>query len=326
VAEYKSRRERRHAQVGKDGAGKSPAAIALIIGVSKKPKKKEGGSVEGEKARHHLGKRARGGAMPKRAEGGSTEAGQFSRWTTDELQNFLDTPTNPKVPFDKVLNQNIQNTIKARRQADKSGGAVEKRARGGATDEPRKTKQLDAREAALYSNGVDKVAEGSHREEREVPEEEREDGDDATNKVDDFYLKTWDGSINPKQMFLARPSKFGADADYRRADGGGVSAQNKGDLGPSRGKAPQYENDEDKDKRASGGRLTAHQRQKMPSSKFALPGKGTGPSGKGAGSYPIENPSHARNALARVAQHGSPEEQAKVRAAVHRRYPGIGKK
>ena len=202
--------------------------------------------------------------MPKRAEGGSTEAGQFSRWTTDELQNFLDTPTNPKAPFDKVLNlQNIQNTIKARRQADKSGGAAEKRARGGATDEPRKTKQLDAREAALYSNGVDKVAEGSHREEREVPEEEREDGDDATNKMDDFYLKTWDGSINPKQMFLARPSKFGADADYRRADGGSVakakfevdddSAQNKGDLGPSRGKAPQYENDEDKDKRASGG-------------------------------------------------------------------------
>ena len=47
--------------------------------------------------------------------------------------------------------------------------------------------------------------------------------------------------------------------------------------------------------------------------------------GKGSGSYPINDPNHARNALARVAQHGSPAEQAKVRAAVHRRYPGIGK-
>ena len=63
----------------------------------------------------------------------------------------------------------------------------------------------------------------------------------------------------------------------------------------------------------------------MPSSEFALPGHGKGPEGKGAGSYPIEDESHARNALARVAQHGSPAEQARVRAAVHRKFPGIGK-
>jgi hypothetical protein len=36
-------------------------------------------------------------------------------------------------------------------------------------------------------------------------------------------------------------------------------------------------------------------------------------------------PTNARNALARVSQHGSPAEKAKVRAAVHRKYPGIGK-
>ena len=40
--------------------------------------------------------------------------------------------------------------------------------------------------------------------------------------------------------------------------------------------------------------------------------------------YPIEDKSHARNALARVSQHGTSEEKAKVRAAVHRKYPGIG--
>ena len=65
-------------------------------------------------------------------------------------------------------------------------------------------------------------------------------------------------------------------------------------------------------------------REHMPRSEFALPGKGEGPKGAGAGSYPIPNASHARNALARVSQHGSPEEKEKVRAAVHRKFPGIG--
>lgn len=71
--------------------------------------------------------------------------------------------------------------------------------------------------------------------------------------------------------------------------------------------------------------LTAAQRNRMPSSSFALPGKGEGPKGKGAGSYPIPDASHARNALARVAQHGTPAEKAKVKAAVKRKFPGIGK-
>lgn len=67
-------------------------------------------------------------------------------------------------------------------------------------------------------------------------------------------------------------------------------------------------------KRASGGRLTAATRNKLPGSSFALPGR----------RYPIENPSHARNALSRVSQNGSPEEKAEVRSAVHRKYPSIG--
>ncbi len=41
-------------------------------------------------------------------------------------------------------------------------------------------------------------------------------------------------------------------------------------------------------------------------------------------SYPIEDISHARNALARVAQHGSPELQAQVKAKVHAKYPSVG--
>jgi hypothetical protein len=68
------------------------------------------------------------------------------------------------------------------------------------------------------------------------------------------------------------------------------------------------------DKRKHGGKLTAAERHALPSKDFALPGE----------RYPIEDANHARNALARVSQHGSSEEKAKVRAAVHRKYPGIG--
>ena len=71
-------------------------------------------------------------------------------------------------------------------------------------------------------------------------------------------------------------------------------------------------------------KLSAAARKKLPAKSFALPGKGEGPQGKGAGSYPIPDRSHAANALARVSQHGSPAEKAKVRSAVKRKFPGIG--
>lgn len=61
--------------------------------------------------------------------------------------------------------------------------------------------------------------------------------------------------------------------------------------------------------------LTTAARKALASSDFALPGR----------RYPIHNEAHARNALARVSQYGTPDEQNKVRAAVHRRYPGIDK-
>jgi len=71
-------------------------------------------------------------------------------------------------------------------------------------------------------------------------------------------------------------------------------------------------------------RLTAHERQGLSKSSFALPGKGKGPKGAGAGSYPIPDASHARNALARSANK-SPEVKARVRAKVRAKFPGIGK-
>ena len=69
--------------------------------------------------------------------------------------------------------------------------------------------------------------------------------------------------------------------------------------------------------------LDAAERRALPDSDFALPGKGKGPQGKQAGSYPIPDKSHARMALAMVAKHGTPEEKSKVRAAVEKKFPGI---
>lgn len=63
--------------------------------------------------------------------------------------------------------------------------------------------------------------------------------------------------------------------------------------------------------------LTEDDRKKLKDSDFAVPGERK---------YPIHNESHAQNALARVAQFGSPAEKAKVKAAVHKKYPNIGKK
>lgn len=61
-------------------------------------------------------------------------------------------------------------------------------------------------------------------------------------------------------------------------------------------------------------KLTTAARKKIAPQNFALPGR----------RYPIEDASHARNALARVSQHGTLAEKATVRAKVHAKYPGIG--
>lgn len=61
------------------------------------------------------------------------------------------------------------------------------------------------------------------------------------------------------------------------------------------------------------GKLTAKARKNIPTKDFAGPDR----------SYPIEDASHARNALARVSQHGSPALKAKVKAKVRGKYPGI---
>ena len=61
--------------------------------------------------------------------------------------------------------------------------------------------------------------------------------------------------------------------------------------------------------------LTAKGRRQIKPKNFALP----------KGRYPIHDVSHARSALSRVAQYGTPGEQAKVRSAVYAKYPQLRK-
>jgi hypothetical protein len=63
-------------------------------------------------------------------------------------------------------------------------------------------------------------------------------------------------------------------------------------------------------------KLTTQARDRLATRSFALAGR----------RYPIEDISHARNALARVSQDGTPAEKAEVRRKVHQLYPELKRK
>lgn len=60
-------------------------------------------------------------------------------------------------------------------------------------------------------------------------------------------------------------------------------------------------------------KLTSKERSALPSKDFAGPDR----------SYPINNMSHGQNALSRVSQFGTPELKARVREAVHKKFPEL---
>jgi hypothetical protein len=63
-------------------------------------------------------------------------------------------------------------------------------------------------------------------------------------------------------------------------------------------------------------KLTTAARKAIPTKAFAEPDKRK---------YPIEDAAHARDALARVSHSGTFAEKAKVKRAVKKKYPSIGK-
>ena len=60
-------------------------------------------------------------------------------------------------------------------------------------------------------------------------------------------------------------------------------------------------------------KLSTADRAALPAKDFAGPDR----------SYPINDASHGRNALARVEQHGTPALTTRVKAAVKRKYPSM---
>lgn len=66
-------------------------------------------------------------------------------------------------------------------------------------------------------------------------------------------------------------------------------------------------------RRSRSPEMTAAKRRRMAPSSFALPGR----------RYPIDTLGRARNALARGSQHATRAEFAKIKRAVHRKWPSI---
>lgn len=64
----------------------------------------------------------------------------------------------------------------------------------------------------------------------------------------------------------------------------------------------------------------------MSKRSFVFPGRKTKSNPAGRGGYPIPDLSHARNALARVSQFGSPSEKATVRRKVTAKFPALAKR
>lgn len=62
--------------------------------------------------------------------------------------------------------------------------------------------------------------------------------------------------------------------------------------------------------------LKAKKRNRLKGTSFALPKERK---------YPINDMTHARNALARVSQYGTSDEKRKVRSAVYKKYPSLKK-
>ena len=133
-----------------------------------------------------------------------------------------------------------------------------------------------------------------------------------------------------KKAFASEAVK-GVDTDMRRMAAQDRAAGKDKKLSPSRGKANvakmvkdiKYFQKLTKEEVIAEKSLTAGQRRALPDSDFVFPGKGEGPEGKQTGAYPINDKKRARAALSMAAAYASPEKEAKVKAAVKKKFPDI---
>lgn len=151
----------------------------------------------------------------------------------------------------------------------------------------------------------------------------------SSNVVKEANERKRGGRVRKKEVGKVEGAKARMRLDRPgRKTGGRVGADSAPLSSAARTTSRDGGGDDSEDDRGGGykrgGRLSTGERDKLPRTDFALPGKGEGPAGKGSGSYPIPDASHARAALSRVSANGAPGEKAKVRRAVHRKFPEIG--
>ena len=133
-----------------------------------------------------------------------------------------------------------------------------------------------------------------------------------------------------KKAFASEAVK-GADREMRKMAAQDRASGKEKRLSPSKGKANvakmvkdiKYFQKLTKEEVIAEKSLTAAQRRALPDSDFVFPGKGEGPEGKQTGAYPINDKKRARAALSMAAAYASPEKEAKVKAAVKKKFPDI---
>ena len=174
--------------------------------------------------------------------------------------------------------------------------------------EKKKDKDTPLQVAAVIDKDRAKKATDDATYDREHGENEKADEDERYSKWERYKMK--------------RDAQRSGHP-WKHAKGSTTEKEGKPSEKTKHVRDPQYNSYEPKGGVIAEKDLDAAERRALPDKDFALPGKGKGPEGKQAGSYPIPDKSHARMALAMVAKHGTPEEKAKVRAAVEKKFPGI---
>ena len=164
--------------------------------------------------------------------------------------------------------------------------------------------------------------------------------DPSTKKV--YMANTYDEHKKYKEKGYVHEAVKGQDTEMRRAASAERRSGETKRLSPSKGRANVGKMARDirfYDKKTKATKpsvlgmvtdevvlekdLNAAERRALPNKDFVFAGKGEGPEGKQRGAYPIPDKKHARNALAMAAAHASPEKEAKVKAAVKKKFPDI---
>ena len=162
-----------------------------------------------------------------------------------------------------------------------------------------------------------------------VPSDDDDDDDDDESNVDgpgmeestEKGLPPWLQDKNADSKGSGSDSKSGS-SDSKGGSKSGSSGSKSSSMASKSSSSSSSSSDSKgsssstKKTKEEEAELSTKSRDKMDKSSFAIPSQRA---------YPIPDIEHARNALSRVAQNGTPAEQKQVRAAVYRKFPQLKK-